>query len=447
MPYRKTFFLSLIVLIITNTNHATAQPAKENYSEELAGTYTLPNPLIDSKGKVVATADDWTKRRRPEILAIFESQMFGKTPKESPRVRFKSSPKGEDALGGKAIRKQIQAIVGENGPVIHVLLYVPKNAKGKVPAFLGLNFGGNHTVHSDPGIELAQVWPRWAGPERSKDPMPTKPTVAAESTRGSGHGRWPVEMIIDRGYAVATAYYGDIEPDFQGGVQFGIRSVFPKSSAGWAADEWNAIGAWAWGLSRIADYLQSDPDIDGSRLALLGHSRLGKTALWAGAQDQRFKIVISNDSGEGGAAISRRNFGEDVRRLNEVFPHWFCKNYSQYNDRVSEMPFDSHMLIALIAPRPVYVASASEDLHADPRGEFLGALNAGPVYELLGKQGLGVKVMPDIHQPIMNTVGYHVREGKHDVTTYDWKQYLDFADKHFGRPASAKPSSADTAKK
>jgi hypothetical protein len=240
-------------------------------------------------------------------------------------------------------------------------------------------------------------------------------------------------MILARGYALATVYYGDLEPDFPQGWQTGIRAALSPNGATtqFQPDDWGAIGAWAWGLSRALDYLEQDPAMDAKRVAVMGHSRLGKTALWAGAQDERFAIVISNNSGEGGASLVRRRFGENIAHSVRMEPYWYCERYREYANREAALPVDAHLLIALIAPRPVYVASATKDLWADPRGEFLAAKHAEPVYQLFGRAGLGIQDFPAPDQPAGDHIGYHLRTGEHDVTAYDWQQYLNFADRHF----------------
>jgi hypothetical protein len=336
-----------------------------------------------------------------------------------------------NALGGRATRKEIMVwFTGrQDGPSMNLLLYVPNAAKKPVPAFLSLNFNGNHAVTSEPGIRLSDRW------------MAERPGgcatnhLATGSCRGSEASRWPVEKILAHGYALATAYYGDLEPDFAEGWKLGVRAALSPAGTNttFKPDEWGAIGAWAWGLSRALDYLETDGAVDAKRVAVIGHSRLGKTALWAGARDERFAIVISNDSGEGGAALARRRFGERTANLNRSFPHWFCGNFKQYNDREDALPVDQHELIALIAPRPVYIASADEDRWADPRGEFLAARAAEPVYDLFAKAGLGVAEPPAVNKPVGDFIGYHLRSGKHDLTEYDWEQYLNFADRHFKR--------------
>jgi hypothetical protein len=314
------------------------------------------------------------------------------------------------------------------GRPLHLLLYLPARAAKPVPVFVGLGFQPNQSVHTDPGIRLAGTWVR----NSTTQAIELKP--ADETSRGIAASRWPVEAILSRGYGLATMYYGDIEPDHAGALSLGIRQAFLKpGQAAPGDDEWGAIGAWAWGLSRIVDYLSQDTGVDASRLIVVGHSRLGKTALWAGAQDPRFAMVISNDSGEGGAAISRRSFGETVADLNTRFPHWFCGNYRTYSGREGQMPFDAHMLLALAAPRPLYVASATDDQWADPKGEFLAAAAVSEVYGLAGKTGLGTTEMPPPDRPAGDAVRYHVRTGKHDITLYDWQQYLDFADRHLRR--------------
>jgi hypothetical protein len=407
--------MRMTALLLFASLVAGAQTWQGNHDESKVKPYTLPDPLTLLNGKKVKTAKEWTRTRRPEVLRLFEQNVYGRTPSARIKPLYEVASISREALGGKAVRKQITiSFAGqESGPKIHMLMYLPLNAKSPTPVFLGLNFGGNQTVDTDPGITLHDIWTR----EQVRKP-------AAEDSRGRSASQWQVERILARGYGLATAYYGDIEPDFNGGIEYGVRKILP-------AGDWGAIGAWAWGLSRMLDYLETDKDVDAKHVALMGHSRLGKTALWAGAQDERFAIVISNDSGEGGAALSKRNFGEDVWRINNSFPHWFSKSYRQYSNKEADLPVDQHMLLALIAPRPLYVASAAEDLHSDPRGEFLSAVHAGPVYELLGKKGLGTDAMPGLHEPIMNTVGYHIRAGKHDVTAYDWDRYCDFADIHW----------------
>jgi hypothetical protein len=258
---------------------------------------------------------------------------------------------------------------------------------------------------------------------------------ATEATRGTESSRWPLEMILKAGFAVATAYYGDIEPDHADGWKDSLRAIVSKDGANtaWKDGEWGAIGAWAWGLSRIADYLQTNAQIDRKHLAVIGHSRLGKTSLWAGAQDERFGVVISNNSGEGGAALMRRDFGETTAVITKAFPHWFTLKYSSYANSAAACPVDAHMLIALAAPRPIYIASASEDLWADPKGEFLSGKFASPVYALFGKTGVVVDEQPAIDHPAGDFIGYHIRTGKHDVTDFDWTQYIAFAKRHWGR--------------
>ncbi len=397
-----------------------------NYDETKIPTYTLPDPLIGLDGAPVRDAADWQTRRRPELLRLFEQHVYGRIPDADISMGV-GGTLDTAALNGLATRKEVTLTFGmaETPPQIHLLLYVPNAATGRVPAFLGLNFFGNHTIHPDPGITVGTVWTPVEEGSKVLAPRPAKDTE-----RGLAASRWPVERILERGYALATAYCGDSDPDFDDGFHNGVHALLPRDDA--AGDAWATFGAWAWSLSRIMDYFEMDPHVDERRVAVLGHSRLGKAAVWAGAADERFALVISNNSGCGGAALSRRRIGETVRAINERFPHWFCTNFKQYNDHEDALPVDQHMLLALIAPRPLYVASAEEDRWSDPRGEFLGALHADPVYRLFGVEGLPVDEMPDLERPVMGKIAYHIRTGKHDVTAYDWEQYLNFADRHLG---------------
>jgi len=401
---------------------APAQTPEPIYDESRVPKYTLPDPLLMRNGERVRDAKTWTARRRPEILEIYQTEVYGRSPAPPAKLNSEITSIDKQALAGKAIRKEVTLyFAGKDRPKMDLLIYLPAAATKPVPVFLGLSFSGNQTVAADPGIKLGDEWVKGV-----KQP-------ALEKSRGAQAQQWQVDQILAHGYGLATIYYGDIEPDFNGGMKFGIRPLFFKPGQSEpAADEWGAIAAWAWGLSRALDYLETDRQIDARHVAVFGHSRLGKAALWAGAQDTRFRLVISNESGEGGAAISRRDYGERTKDLNTRFPHWFDANFKKYNGREDQMPFDSNLLLSLIAPRPLYVASAEGDQWSDPRGEFLGALGASPVYELFGKKGLGTDQMPRNHEPIMHTVAYHIRAGKHDVTAYDWEQYLKFADSQWG---------------
>lgn len=426
--------LSVLALITTlvGASRVQAQQKTANYDEALVGNDPLPELLVTRDGKKVDSVSAWETGRRPEILALFQKHVYGKTPTAWGPVDFKTTQVKEDALNGKAVRKLVHISL-PNYPAwqgMDVMVYVPKELGNRAPCFVGLSFNGNHAVTTETDVPIST---RWMRPSKEKGNVVDN--RATEQSRGSESSRWPLEMIIGQGFAVATAYYGDIEPDHADGWKEGLRAALSKDGAStvWTDGEWGAIGAWAWGLSRIADYLQQDPAIDIKHCAVIGHSRLGKTSLWAGMQDSRFGIVISNNSGEGGAALMRRNFGETTAVITKAFPHWFTPAYAKYANNENACPVDMHMLIALAAPRPVYIASAVEDQWADPKGEFLSGKNAEPVYALYDKKGLSVDAQPAIDTPVGDTIGYHVRTGKHDVTDYDWTQYLKFAKRHFSK--------------
>jgi len=416
---------SMLVLLFAGAI-ALARPGT-NYDEAKVPQYTLPDPLVMQDGTKVTDAETWRAKRRPEVLELFRKHVYGRAPGKGGKVTFEVFDDEAKALGGKTRRKQVAVYFTgkKDGPRMDILIYLPPGAEKAVPCFVGLNFAGNHAIHADPKIRITENWMRGRGAGVVK-------SRATAAGRGKSAARWPVELIVSRGYALATIYYGDIDPDFHDDFKNGVHALYDKPGAR-PADAWGSIGAWAWGLARAMDYFETDGDIDHKHVAVLGHSRLGKTSLWAGARDERFALVISNDSGCGGAALSRRAFGDTVRRINTSFPHWFCDQFKKYNDREGDCPVDQHELIALIAPRPVYVASAEQDRWADPRGEFLSCVGADPVYRLLGTDGLPVKKMPAVDKPVAGTIGYHIRSGGHNLSEYDWRQYLDFADRHFGR--------------
>lgn len=410
-----TFLATILVLA------ALPQAPPANYDESKVPPYTLPPLLVANDGRPVKDGAAW-EARREEIRVLLEAQMFGRAPARSGKISFEVVSVDKAALHGSAVRKDVAIHV--EGRTLRLQLYLPAGTRRPVPLFIGLGFGPNQTVAADARAPLAGTW------RQNDQTHGIAIEEATEASRGTAASRWQLEKLLARGYGLATMYYGDIEPDFEGAMKKGIRAAFLAPGQNAPGDgEWGAIAAWAWGLSRAVDYLVTDADVDASRLALVGHSRLGKTALWAGAMDRRVALVISNDSGEGGAAISRRRFGETVADLNRRFPHWFCGRYKQYSGREDEMPFDAHMLLALVAPRPLYVASAEDDQWADPKGEFLAAVAASEVYGLLGHKGIGTETMPGVNQPVGDRVRYHVRTGPHDINAYDWEQYLDFADR------------------
>jgi hypothetical protein len=393
-----------------------------NYDEGLVGEFVLPDPLRCDDGTLVTDSQMWQSKRRPEIINHFQSEIYGVTPQIKSPISIETLVVDEHALGGKATRKEIAIyLLGDTtGPRLVLQIFTPNNATKPVPAFLGCNFFGNHAITSDPTITLNSGWMR-----NTPDSRNVIDNKATESSRGSESDRWQVEMIIDSGFALATFYYGDLEADHVDGWKSGIRSVLP------ASDDWGAVAAWALGLSKAMDYLENDAAIDSKKVAVIGHSRLGKAALWAGALDERFALVVSNNSGAAGAALARRNYGESIAAITTLFPYWFCKKFASYGSEPKNLPVDMHQLIALIAPRPVYIASAEDDKWADPKGEFLSGKYAEPVYSLFNKVGINSDAWPDVHTPVGDFIGYHMRTGKHGVTAYDWQQYLNFATRHF----------------
>lgn len=398
-----------------------------NYEETKVPAYTLPELLRRNNGTVVENKEQWPARRA-EILDVIASQQFGRMPTKQLPCRFTVVEEGE-AFAGKARRQQLRVFFSDAPqPAMDLLVYSPKNASGPVPAFLGLNFHGNHTVAADPDIILAAGW------YRNNADYGVSDNKANAASRGKATETWSAEYLVEQGFALATAYCGSIDPDVDDGFHNGVHPLF--QAPGWtgrADDEWGTIGAWAWGLSRGLDAIEKlCPAIDAKRVAVIGHSRLGKTALWAGANDPRFAMIVSVQAGCGGGALARRRFGETIWRITTAFPHWFCQNYNRYQDAEATMPFDQHMLVALAAPRPLYISSAADDLWADPKGEFLALKNAEPAYALFGKNGLGRDVLPPLNTPIGDNIGYHLRPGKHAVTRYDWEAYVAFAKKHLG---------------
>ena len=394
-----------------------------NYNEALVGGYELPDLLTLHNGTKVGDVATWLEKRRPEILRLYEEVQFGKMPPAPVDLHFDIFDNGTPVFDNTAIRKQV-TIYFTNDTSVHkaeLVLYLPKDNGGKpCPLLLNLSFSTNARAVDDPGIKPGKVW------------SPGGKRVAAPSS--SRFRTLDVRPFITAGIGFATVCYTDIEPDFKGGMVYGIRgSYLEKGAAMPAPDEWGAISAWAWGLSRVMDYVETDHDIDARRVAITGASRLGKTVLWAGARDARFAMVIASISGEGGAALSRRNYGETVKHITDTSRYFyqFAANYHAYSDRVNELPVDGHMLISLIAPRPLLLQTGSTDLWSDPKGEFLAAVAAEPVYQLFGKKGPGTNVMPGAGDTtLLNDLGYYMHDGGHTVLPEDWHIFIAFMKKY-----------------
>ena len=385
--------LCCIILLFVNVSLA------QNYDEDKVPPYTLPELLKTSRNQVVSDKSIWENIRRHEVLGFFKNEVYGQMVHTYDSSSFVFTKMDVDAMNKKATLKEVQLTVWKVGKSvkINLLYFVPNNRKGAVPVFLLIN---------------------------NRDKNNTDPTRKEKSEF------WPAEILIDSGYAVAVFHVNDLAPDNKETYQNGAMQLYPQQMK--VPNGMKAIGSWAWGASRVLDYFEQDADINSKRVFVVGHSRGGKAALWAGATDTRFAMVFSNCSGNSGAALSRRKFGETIKVINTKFPHWFTDNYKKYNDNEAALPVDQHMLIALIAPRPVYVTSATKDLWADPKGSYLSLLHGQKVYDLYQKpSGLTPEPPPPNSAIIESFLGYHNREGIHDLTLYDWNNFIRFANYHF----------------
>jgi hypothetical protein len=398
---------------------SAAAPPEFPAADELPSRPEMPDPLVARDGSRIETKRDWFQKRRPELKTLFDHSMYGAAP-DAPAV-VSSKVVREDArfLAGKATLREVTLTFGPAGtPAIHLLLIVPNDRKGRAPVFVGTNFYGNHTVVDDPRVAIPTAWV----PSRSPGEVNNR---ATEKGRGAQVDTWAADTVIERGYALATFYCGDVAPD-QPGHTDGVHPAYPGF-------DWGTVRAWAWGLSRAADYLATVPEIDRTRMAVVGHSRLGKAALVAGAYDDRFAVVIPHQAGCGGSAPSRGTVGESVKQINDRFPHWFNATFKTFNDRTDRLPIDQHELVAMVAPRAVLFSNAQDDIWANPEGQFQVLRAAEPVFRLLKAGGLESDKVPETGKLSAGTLGYAIRPGKHSMTREDWGFFLDFADKHLSR--------------
>ncbi len=395
-----------------------------NYDESKVGDYVLPDALTASDGTKITTAKLWMSKRRPEIVKLFEEQQYGRIPGKPADLAFEVQDKGTPAFGGKATRKQVRITFtkDKSGPSIQLLIYTPAAAKKPSPLLLVMGWGANGAAVEDPGVISNPVW-------NAKE----KKRVEFVPGAGRSFGRLNVQPLIDAGLGVATFNYGDVDPDDLDGLNDGIRKLYLKAGETKPApDEWGSIAAWGWGISRVIDYFETDKAVDAKRIAIHGVSRLGKTVAWAGARDTRVAATIASCSGEGGAAVSRRNYGETIAHLTAPtrYPYQFAANYANWAGFPDKAPMDGNLLVALHAPRPLLLQTGTTDNWSDPKGEWVAAVDAGKVYKLLGKQDLGTDVIPAPNTPILRDLSYLMHEGGHGTIPADWPVYIDFLKMH-----------------
>lgn len=407
--------------------------------ERLPARAELPDPLVMLNGDKVTSEKQWTDERRPELKALFEHYMYGEIPPKPAKLNFKSEIVDKNFLGGKATLKLVTiSIPGSDVPKIDLMVVTP-NAVKLAPVFLTLNFCGNHAIHSDPRIPLAHSW-------LGNSCKGCADNHATEAARGAQASDWPLEQIIERGYALATFANADVDSD-RADVSDGVYAWLAKERTGSATNslthDRGCIAGWAWGFQRCVDYLVTDGDIDKTRIAAVGHSRNGKTALLAAAFDERIALAIPHQAGCGGTAPNRvasklsaaqangRPTVETVPVINKSFPHWFNAEFKKFNADPEKLPFDQHELVALMAPRPVLLSNAEGDQWANPSGQFQMLKAAEPVYKLLHAGGCDATEMPPENKLVSSKLGYYIRPGKHSMTSSDWMVFVDFADKHF----------------